>query len=199
LGNERLSKAEWRARLTLERSSVSPEQRAEEALALAEAASRLPGDTVCGYVPFGFEPGSLALLDLLCARGSRVLLPVIAPVAGPLDWAEYTGPETLAAGRLRILEPSGPRLGVTAIGGADLVLLPALAVDHGGVRLGKGAGHYDRSLVFAAPSAELVAVVRDSELVGRLPAQPHDVPMTGALTPGQGLVRLPIASSAPTS
>jgi 5-formyltetrahydrofolate cyclo-ligase len=191
LSNERLSKTEWRARLTLERASVSPEQRAEEALALADAASRLPGDTVCAYVPFGLEPGSLALLDLLCARGSRVLLPVIAPVAGPLDWAEYAGPETLAAGRLRILEPIGPRLGVAAIGAADLVLLPALAVDHGGVRLGRGAGHYDRSLVFAAPSAELVAVVRDAELVGRLPAQPHDVPMTGALTPGQGLVRLP--------
>jgi 5-formyltetrahydrofolate cyclo-ligase len=193
LGNERLSKAEWRARLAVERNSVSPEQRAEEALALVEAASRLPGDTICGYVPFGCEPGSLALLDLLRARGSRVLLPVIAPVAGPLDWAEYAGPETLAAGRLRgILEPDGPRLGVTAIRAAHLVLLPALAVDHGGVRLGRGAGHYDRSLVFASPSAELVAVVRDSELVGQLPAQPHDVPMTGALTPGQGLVRLPM-------
>jgi 5-formyltetrahydrofolate cyclo-ligase len=192
-GNERLSKAEWRARLTVERTSVSTEQRAEEALSLTEAASRLPGGTICGYVPFGVEPGSLALLDMFRARGSRVLLPVIAPVAGPLDWAEYSGPETLVAGRLRgILEPAGPRLGVTAIKTADLVLLPALAVDHGGVRLGRGAGHYDRSLVFASTVTELVAVVRDSEVVGRLPVQPHDVPMTGALTPGQGLVRLPM-------
>ena len=133
------------------------------------------------------------MLDRLRARGTRVLLPVIAPVAGPLDWAEYSGPETLAAGRLRgILEPTGPRLGVTAVKAADLVLVPALAVDHGGVRLGRGAGHYDRSLVFVSPGTELVAVVRDSELVGRLPAQPHDVSMTGALIPGQGLVRLPM-------
>jgi 5-formyltetrahydrofolate cyclo-ligase len=122
-----------------------------------------------------------------------VLLPVIAPAVGPLDWAEYAGPETLVAGRLRgILEPTGPRLGITAVEGADLVLVPALAVDHGGVRLGRGAGHYDRSLVFASPGAELVAVVRDSELVGRLPGQPHDVSMTGALSPGRGLVRLPM-------
>jgi 5-formyltetrahydrofolate cyclo-ligase len=148
---------------------------------------------VCGYVPFGAEPGSLALLDALRARGSRVLLPVIAPVAGPLDWAEYAGPETLVPGRLRgLLEPSGARLGVTAVEGAELVLLPALAVDHGGVRLGRGAGHYDRSLVFAAPGTELVAVVRDSEFVDQLPVQPHDIPMTGALTPGRGLVRLPM-------
>ena len=122
-----------------------------------------------------------------------MLLPVIAPVAGPLDWAEYKGPGALVPGRLRgILEPSGARLGVTAVEAADLVLLPALAVDHGGVRLGRGAGHYDRSLVFASPGTELVAVVRDSELVDQLPVQPHDVPMTGALTPGQGLVRLPM-------
>jgi 5-formyltetrahydrofolate cyclo-ligase len=192
-GNERSSKTEWRARLAAERASVSPEQRADEALALAEAASRLAGDTICGYVPFGVEPGSLLMLDGLRARGTRVLLPVIAPVAGPLDWAEYSGPETLVAGRLRgILEPTGPRLGVTAVEAADLVLVPALAVDHGGVRLGRGAGHYDRSLVFVSPGTELVAVVRDSELVGRLPAQPHDVSMTGALIPGQGLVRLPM-------
>jgi 5-formyltetrahydrofolate cyclo-ligase len=192
-GNELSSKTEWRAWLSAERASTSPEQRAEEALQLAESASTLPGSVVCGYVPFGAEPGSLALLDALRARGSRVLLPVIAPVAGPLDWAEYTGPETLVPGRLRgILEPSGDRLGVAAVGGADLVLLPALAVDHGGVRLGRGAGHYDRSLVFASPATELVAVVRDSEFVDQLPVQPHDVPMTGALTPGQGLVRLPM-------
>ncbi|HEV7975164.1 5-formyltetrahydrofolate cyclo-ligase [Amycolatopsis sp.] len=192
-GNELSSKAEWRAWLSAERASTTPEQRAEEALKLAEAASGLPRGVVCGYVPFGDEPGSLALLDALRARGSRVLLPVIAPVAGPLDWAEYTGPETLIPGRLRgILEPSGARLGVTAVKGADLVLLPALAVDHGGVRLGRGAGHYDRSLVFASPGTELVAVVRDSEFVDQLPVQSHDVPMTGALTPGQGLVRLPV-------
>jgi 5-formyltetrahydrofolate cyclo-ligase len=188
-----LSKAEWRARLTAERASVAPERHAEEASALAGHAMRLPGNTVCGYVPFRSEPGSITLLDALRERGARVLLPVIPPVPGPLDWAEYTGAERLAAGRLRgVLEPCGPPLGVTALATADLVLLPALGADHHGVRLGRGAGYYDRSLVFASPATELVAVVRDSELVERLPAQAHDVPMTGALTPGQGLVRLPV-------
>jgi 5-formyltetrahydrofolate cyclo-ligase len=81
---------------------------------------------------------------------------------------------------------------VTAIAAADLVLLPALGADRHGVRLGRGAGYYDRSLVFASPATDLVAVVRDAELVERLPAQDHDIPMTGALTPGQGLVRLPM-------
>ena len=70
------------------------------------------------------------------------------------------------------------------------VFVPALAVDRAGVRLGRGAGFYDRSLPLADPAARLVAVVRDDELVDELPAEPHDVRMTHALTPGRGLVEL---------
>src|SRR4029077_10013888 len=74
--------------------------------------------------------------------------------------------------------------------GAPGGLWPALAVDGAGVRLGRGAGFYDRSLPLAAPTARLVAVVRDDELVDRLPAEPHEVRMTHALTPNGGLVAL---------
>jgi 5-formyltetrahydrofolate cyclo-ligase len=73
---------------------------------------------------------------------------------------------------------------------AAVVFVPALAVDRAGVRLGRGAGFYDRTLRSAGPSARLVAVVRDDELVDEIPAEPHDVPMTHALTPGRGLVEL---------
>jgi 5-formyltetrahydrofolate cyclo-ligase len=58
------------------------------------------------------------------------------------------------------------------------------------VRLGRGAGFYDRTLGLANRAARLIAVVRDDELVERLPAEPHDVRMTHALTPGHGLVAL---------
>ena len=71
-----------------------------------------------------------------------------------------------------------------------VVLVPALAVDRIGVRLGRGAGFYDRSVPLAAPGARLVAVVRDDELVEQLPAEPHDVRMTHALTPSGGLTAL---------
>ncbi|MFD8492295.1 5-formyltetrahydrofolate cyclo-ligase [Amycolatopsis sp. NPDC059657] len=193
LGNEHLSKAEWRSRITTERRSMDAESHAAEALALAASAARLPGSVVCAYVPFGTEPGSPALLDQLRDQGKRVLLPIVPETPGPLDWAHYEGPSTLGPGRLRgLMEPLGSRLGVDAIGAADLILVPALAVDDDGVRLGRGAGYYDRSLVFAAPGVELVAVVRDAELVRRLPAEAHDVRMSGALTPGQGLVTRPV-------
>ncbi|GAB2745818.1 5-formyltetrahydrofolate cyclo-ligase [Amycolatopsis magusensis] len=192
-GNEHLSKAEWRERLTGARSAVPTARRVAEAGALARHVADLPhATTVCGYVPFGSEPGSLALLDVLLAAGSRVLLPVVPPAPGPLDWAEYTGSSSLAPGRFRgVLEPTGDRLGESAVELAELVLVPALAVDHHGVRLGRGAGFYDRSLG-ATSRADLVAIVRDEELVPRLPAEPHDALMSGVLLPGRGLVRLPL-------
>lgn len=71
------------------------------------------------------------------------------------------------------------------------MLVPALAVDRQGVRLGRGRGFYDRSLRCRDPHARLVAVVRTVELVDVLPSEPHDVPMTHALTPERGLIALP--------
>ncbi|QRP46952.1 5-formyltetrahydrofolate cyclo-ligase [Amycolatopsis sp. FDAARGOS 1241] len=188
-GNEHLSKTEWRNRVLQARAAVTPAEHAEEAAALASVAASVAAATVCAYVPFETEPGSVALLNALVSAGSRVLLPVIPDIVGPLEWAEYTGEATLVPGRLRgIREPSGPRLGIGTVSSADVVLVPALAVDRRGVRLGRGAGHYDRSLVVGG--AELLAVVRAPELVDRLPGEAHDVPMNGALTP-DGVVRFP--------
>ena len=87
-------------------------------------------------------------------------------------------------------EPPQPWLPADAVAAAAVVLVPALAVDPPACGLAGGAGFYDRSLPLADPAARLVAVVRDDELVDRLPAEPHDVRMTHALTPGLGLVAL---------
>lgn len=185
-------KKQWRARLAAQRSEISMQQQVSEATRLGTHISELNVATACCYVPFGAEPGSIGLLDMMRQAGTRVLLPVIPHEPGPLDWAEYEGPASLAPGRFRgVLEPAGARLGVTGIAAAELVLVPALAVDHNGVRLGRGAGYYDRSLRHASPQAQLAAVIRDTELVRELPAEEHDVRMTSVLTPGQGLVRLP--------
>lgn len=197
-----MTKAAWRARLLAERDAVPAEDAATAADALARAMVRLmaeivPGSpdtaTVCCYVPFGAEPGSFAMIEALRDTGAEVLLPVVPDVPGPLDWARYDGPVTLRASTLKgLLEPAGRRVGPEALGRASLVFVPALAVDHRGVRLGRGAGYYDRSLPLAAPSARLIAVVRDAELVPELPAEPHDVRLTDALLPERGLVPLPV-------
>jgi len=63
-----------------------------------------------------------------------------------------------------------------------------VAVDRTGVRLGRGGGSYDRALARVGPGTLRVAVVYDTELLDLLPAEPHDVPVHGAVTP-QGFVR----------
>lgn len=185
-----VDKVELRRRVLAARRAVPAAVREAEAAALAATPlpMGLPG-TVCAYWPVGAEPGSPALLDGLVRRGYRVLLPVVGAL-GPLDWAEYTGAESLQAAPLGLREPAGPLLGCAAIATAVLVLVPALAVDQHGVRLGRGGGHYDRTLPLAAPGTPLVAIVRDDEVLAALPVQPHDVPVTAALTPGRGLIPL---------
>jgi 5-formyltetrahydrofolate cyclo-ligase len=189
------TKTALRAEILRARRALAPQLRNAEADALCGHLPALvgTGETVCAYVPVGSEPGSAELLDSLLRLDVRVLLPVArhddAGVPVPLQWGEYR-PGELVAARFGLQEPAEPWLPADAIAAAAVVLVPALAVDRTGVRLGRGAGFYDRSLPLAAPTARLVAVVRDDELVDRLPAEPHDVRMTDALTPNGGLVAL---------
>jgi 5-formyltetrahydrofolate cyclo-ligase len=191
------TKEALRERLLLARRDVAEEVRAAEARMLAEHAERVvsQGSTVCAYVPVGTEPGSVELLDMLLHRAERVLLPVARTADDgtpmPLRWGEYR-PGGLTHGLWGLLEPPGPWLTESALAEADLVIVPALAIDHRGARLGRGRGFYDRTLPGRNPHARLIAVVRDDELVEELPAEPHDVPMTDALTPRRGVIALPI-------
>jgi 5-formyltetrahydrofolate cyclo-ligase len=193
------TKAALRERLLAARRCVADHVRAAEARALCEHLEPVVtgGSTVCAYVPVGSEPGSVELLEMLLRRSARVLLPV-ARTSGPgkndtpspLRWGEYR-PGTLIPGPWGLLEPPGPMLPEPALAEAALVIVPALAVDRRGVRLGRGRGFYDRSLAGRNPQARLIAMVRDAEFVDELPAEPHDVPMTHALTPTRGLIALP--------
>ena len=189
------SKAALREQLLAARGGVADAVRAAEARMLSEHLELMvtSGSTVCAYVPLGTEPGSIEMVDMLLQRARRVLLPVARTTADnaplPLRWGEYR-PGALVPGPWGVLEPAEPVLRQSALGEADLVIVPALAVDHQGVRLGRGRGFYDRSLGGRDPQARLVAMVRDAEFVGELPAEAHDVPMTHVITPRGGVMAL---------
>ncbi|MEV7726884.1 5-formyltetrahydrofolate cyclo-ligase [Streptomyces sp. NPDC087917] len=187
-----------RSELRSARRALSPEARRAAARALADSALALPeltgAHTVAAYVSVGAEPGTRELLDALRAAGKRVLLPLLLP-DNDLDWALYEGPESLAetahAGKMRLLEPCGPPLGPEAVTGADAVLLPGLAVDRRGMRLGRGGGSYDRVLARlerAGAHPALVVLLYDEEVVARVPEEPHDHPVRAVATPS-GVVR----------
>jgi 5-formyltetrahydrofolate cyclo-ligase len=183
-----------REQLLAARRAVPDDIRAREARSLAAHLEALSAaGTVCAYVPVGAEPGSIEMLDVLLRQADRVLLPVARTGADDsavaLQWGEYR-PGQLVAARFGLLEPAGPWLPASAVAEARVVLVPALAVDRTGARLGRGRGFYDRTLVLRDPDARLIAVVRDDEVLDEVPHEPHDVPMTHALTPGHGLVAL---------
>ncbi|HXO80404.1 MAG TPA: 5-formyltetrahydrofolate cyclo-ligase [Mycobacterium sp.] len=191
-----VGKPALRERLLAARRSISDDVHAQEARSLAAHIDALTingGRTVCAYVPVGAEPGSIEMLDVLLRQADRVLLPVTRTTgdgsAMALLWGEYQ-PGQLATARFGLLEPAGPWLPATTLAEASVLFVPALAVDRTGARLGRGRGFYDRTLVLRNPDAPLIAVVRDDELLDEVPHEPHDVPMTHALTPGHGLVEL---------
>lgn len=143
-------------------------------------------EAVAAYAAFGTEPPTRRLLDDLADAGVRVLLPVVAGTV--LDWARYDGWAELVPGRRGVLEPGGRRLGPRAVDDVTVVVVPALAVDREGHRLGRGAGYYDRTLAAVDP-ARVVAVVYDEEVLDEIPVEPHDRRVGAALTPG-GYVEL---------
>ncbi|MFJ7948109.1 5-formyltetrahydrofolate cyclo-ligase [Streptomyces sp. NPDC096354] len=182
-------KASLRRDLLAARSLLSREDVDNAAMVLSRGAVDLPelaeARTVAAYVSVGREPGTRALLDALRARGVRVLLPVLLP-DNDLDWATYEGGGGLLPAARGLLEPDGPRLGPDAVLEADVVLLPGLAVDGRGMRLGRGGGSYDRVLArLAAAGAHpaLVVLLYDDEVVARVPVEPHDHPVDAVVTP----------------
>ena len=125
---------------------------------------------VAGYQPMGSEPGSVELLAGLHALDIRVLVPLTL-ADRDLDWLEWT-----PAG-------CGSPLGVAAVGEADMVLVPALAVAADGTRLGRGGGSYDRALPRRRAGAPAVALLHSGERVDALPAEPWDAPVDAVVTP----------------
>jgi 5-formyltetrahydrofolate cyclo-ligase len=138
---------------------------------------------IAAYVSVGREPGTGPLLEELSARDVEVLLPILLP-DGDLEWAPYTGPAGLVSASRGLLEPVAPALGSGAVTGVDAVLVPALAVDRHGTRLGRGAGSFDRALARVAGRIFTCAVLHGGEILDMpVPRELHDVPVSAAATP----------------
>ncbi len=187
-------KADLRTRLVDARRRLGAEQRAAAARSIRDAVLSLPeaqmAGTVAAYYSIGTEPDTHGLVFGLWKRGTYVLLPVLRD-DGDLDWASYEGPDSLRPGPRGLTEPSEPGRGVTAISSADLVVVPALAVDHSGQRLGRGGGSFDRALARVGASVPVVALLYDTELLESVPAGPYDQPVRLVARPSTGVTRLP--------
>ena len=138
------------------------------------------------YLSTGTEPDSLRLVSWAVARGVRVLLPVLTDGAGSWRpepaWAVYDGPDRLRDGRSGILEPTGPVLANDPLAAADLLIVPGLAADRDGNRLGRGGGWYDRARRGHADLPTWL-LLNDDEVLGVVPTDSWDLPVNGLVTP----------------
>ena len=179
------AKLALRDQLVTARGRVPVPVLADRARAVAEHLLAAPevrrAATVAAYVSVGREPGTGPLLAGLAAAGKRVILPLLQP-DDDLDWAVYRGPDSLVPARRGLLEPVGTPLGLDAIGTADCVLVPGLAVDRTGLRLGRGGGSYDRALGRVPVGTFTCVVLHAGEVRDEVPADPHDRQVTAVVT-----------------
>jgi 5-formyltetrahydrofolate cyclo-ligase len=164
---KRALRAEVRARLPAPGSPkfLAASLRAQERL-LERARRRDPG-MVALYRALPAECGTEAVAAALQSSGHEVCYPVVVPGMRALQFRRGLG--VFVAGALGVEEPTGAPVPLEEIG---LLVVPALAVDAKGRRLGRGKGHYDATL--AAFSGSSLALVFDSQLVPEVPVGEHD-------------------------
>jgi 5-formyltetrahydrofolate cyclo-ligase len=174
-----VAKAAERNDARVRRDSVPPAARAaaaEQIAAHADAAvlAELPrGAVVCLYDAIASEVATRPLAARARARGLALAYPRI--VRGQLALALHRAtPDALVPGTLGILEPPVDAPAV-APGDCAAVLMPGLAFDRAGARLGWGRGHYDAT--FAGVSLRRIGIAYESQLVDRLPTDEHDLPV----------------------
>jgi 5-formyltetrahydrofolate cyclo-ligase len=189
-----IDKGTVRRRLVAARAAMSDSSRNEAGRLIRDHVLEMPevagAGTIAAYYSVGTEPDTRSLVFALWKRGSYVVLPVLLP-DGDLDWASYEGPDSLAPGPRGLLQPAEPVRGTGTVARADVVLVPALAVDRRGQRLGRGGGSYDRALDRVGPQVPTIALLYDSELLPSVPAEEHDRPVRAVARPGYGITWLP--------
>lgn len=140
------------------------------------AAAAPPAEAiVAGYWPIRREIDPRPLLTELSQRGHRIVLPVTPPLGNPLIFKEWKRNVPLRAGRFGTHEPEGEELV------PDWLLVPLLAFDRRGFRLGYGGGYYDRTLV-SLPRATAIGCAYGCQEIPAVPTGPHDQRLSAVAT-----------------
>lgn len=158
-------------RATLRKARAERETSPEVSRGISERLESLTRELsakkIAAYLPFGDEPDIRGYLSWVRSHDLQLLLPISQP-DGSLTWVSWDG-ESTQPGIFGFAEPSGVPAQLTA---TDLIVVPALACDKTGNRLGKGMGFYDRAL--ADISIPVATVIFESELLESVPFEQHD-------------------------
>lgn len=163
------SKSELRQLLRKQRAE---KYKTHSLLHISEIPEVKSAQTVASYFSYGDEPDTHALNQRLISLGKNLLLPRINNES--LEWVQWDGSSEQISSYTFIPEPIGDA--ITDTSAIDVVLVPALAMDQAGYRLGQGKGFYDRALKDL--SAFTIGIIFPHELLSQsLPIDPWDVPV----------------------
>lgn len=167
------------------RRALSPEARAEKSRLLCQAVLSLSSwqnsATILLYSPVREEPDLLPLARSACALGKQIAFPRCDAGNGQMCFRFVPSPDTLRKGKYGIPEPDGTMPEVSDFS-ACLCIVPALAFDTDGFRLGYGGGYYDRFLSAHREVTSLGAVFSDCLSGLPLPREAHDRPVDLLIT-----------------
>ncbi len=143
-------------------------------------AGELSGRTVSGYIPYLSEIDTRPLLIALGAKGLATCVPVVIEDDAPLEFRVWAPGEPTTAGRWGIAVP----LDVSPVVDPDILLVPMLAYDASGYRLGYGGGFYDRTLekLRAMKPVTAIGVAYSAQRVDTVVRGDHDQPLDWVLT-----------------
>lgn len=131
---------------------------------------------IASYRSYGTEPDTTGLNSAILDSGRQLLLPRLRP-DGALEFVAWNGQDNALRLNGKVEEP----IGDAYAGPIDLMIIPSLAADRSGNRLGQGGGSYDRTLV--SHSAWRVTLVFNDELLDQIPTEAHDQRVDAVLLP----------------
>ena len=178
------SKALLRDTCKREREALSASARDAAAARLAahgiDFAGPVTGAAISAYLAIGAELDPAPLLARLVAAGARTCLPVLTAKGNPLVFRAWSPGEPLVGRMWGIREPEP----TAEIVEPDILLVPLLAFDAAGWRLGYGGGYYDRTLARLRALKPVVAIglAFDEQQVDHVPRGPFDQPLDWVLT-----------------
>lgn len=185
------TKSAIRKSVRLERAKLSSEEQAKKAHQLMNIVIQLPEFIHCqhiaAYWPNDGEINPLPILAKAHVMGKFCYLPTLLPNVTPqLQFVEYQSEDPLTLNRLGILEPMLNDRKIISAESLDLALVPLIAFDKKGGRLGMGKGYYDCTFAFhkTDPNSKpfLLGIAYDLQRVSDLPLEAWDVPLDGVVT-----------------
>src|ERR1700726_4976328 len=176
-------KVDLRRQALARRDALSAAERAQAAESIAARTFPIalaPGAIVAGFMPMKSEINPLPLMRKLAAAGARLALPVVAGQGQPLTMRAWAFGEPLAAGvwGIREPEPAAPEVA------PDILIVPLLAFDRAGHRIGYGAGYYDLTIsrLRTMKPVTAIGIAFAAQEIAAVPATPRDARLDLVLT-----------------